>query len=55
MQPFNEVETVEHLDSVAARMMLAALLDPIREAIERRAQQIDYPVEAVVEMALKTH
>lgn len=51
MQPSNQVETLEHLSPIAARMMLAALPDPIREAFERRAQQIEYPVEAVVEMA----
>ncbi|MBE9013978.1 hypothetical protein IQ250_27690 [Pseudanabaenaceae cyanobacterium LEGE 13415] len=51
MQPPTEVETLEHPSPVAARMMLAALPDSIREAFERRAQQIDYPIEAVVEMA----
>jgi len=51
MQPSTEIETLEHLSPVAARMMLAALPDPIREALERRAQQIEYPIEAVVEMA----
>jgi hypothetical protein len=37
---------------VAARMMLAAFPIHIREAFERRAQEIDYPVEAVLEMAI---
>jgi hypothetical protein len=33
-------------------MMLAAFPDHIREAFERRAKDIDYPVEAVLEMAI---
>lgn len=47
-----EAETIEHLSPVAARMMLAALPDHIRQAFERRAEEIDYPVEAVLEMAI---
>ena len=46
-----EPDSIEHLNPVAARMMLAAFPPHIREAFERRAQEIDYPVEAVVEMA----
>jgi hypothetical protein len=45
-------ETVEHLSPVAARMMLAAFPAHIRESFERRAQEIDYPIEAVLEMAI---
>lgn len=45
-------ETAEYLSPVAAHMILVALPEPIREAFERRAVEIDYPVEAVVEMAL---
>ncbi|MCY7366769.1 MAG: hypothetical protein LH474_01280 [Chamaesiphon sp.] len=45
-------ETIEHLSPVAARIMLAALPDHIRKAFERRAQEIDYPVEAILEMAI---
>ncbi len=51
-QPTLESETTEHLNPVAARMMLAALPIPIREAFERRAAAIEYPIEAVLEMAL---
>jgi hypothetical protein len=51
-QPTLEPETMEHLNPVAARMMLAALPAPIREAFERRAAEIEYPIEAVLEMAL---
>ena len=52
MQPTVDHETIEHLSPVAARMILAALPDNIREAFERRAADIEYPVEAVLEMAL---
>jgi hypothetical protein len=45
-------ENIEHLSPVAARMILAAFPEHIRSAIERRAQEIDYPVEAVLEMAI---
>ncbi|WNZ24416.1 hypothetical protein HJG54_17175 [Leptolyngbya sp. NK1-12] len=51
-QPTLEPEIIEHLNPVAARMMLAALPASIREAFERRAAEIDYPIEAVLEMAL---
>ncbi len=47
-----EAETIEHLSPVAARMMLAAFPTHIREAFERRSQEIDYPIEAVLEMAI---
>lgn len=47
-----DTETIEHLSPVAARMMLAALPDHIRKAFEIRAQEIDYPVEAILEMAI---
>jgi hypothetical protein len=47
-----EPETTEQLSPVAARMMLAAFPTHIREAFERRAKDIDYPVEALLEMAI---
>ena len=47
-----ELETIDHLSPVAARMMLAAFPSHVREAFERRAKEIDYPVEAVLEMAI---
>jgi hypothetical protein len=50
--PSAELETIEHLSPVAARMMLAAFPIHVREAFERRAKEIDYPVEAVLEMAI---
>lgn len=52
MQPTVEQETLEHLNPVAAQMILAALPEKIREAFKRRAAEIEYPVEAVLEMAL---
>jgi len=45
-------ETVDHLSPVAARMMLAAFPPHIQAAFERRAKDIDYPLEAVLEMAI---
>jgi hypothetical protein len=48
----NPEETTEHLNPIAARMMLAAFPAHIREAFERRAVDIDYPIEAVLEMAI---
>lgn len=45
-------EIVEHLNPVAARMMLAAFPTHVREAFERRSKEIDYPIEAVLEMAI---
>jgi hypothetical protein len=47
-----ELETNEHLSPVAARMMLAAFPIHVREAFERRAKEINYPIEAVLEMAI---
>jgi hypothetical protein len=44
--------TSERLNPVAARMMLAAFPPHITAAFERRAKEINYPVEAVLEMAI---
>ena len=52
MTPSIEPEQITHLNPVAARMILAALPEPIRNAFERRAAAIEYPVEAVLEMAI---
>jgi hypothetical protein len=54
ISPSAEPEMIEHLSPVAARMILAAFPTPIREAIERRAAEIKYPVETVLEMAIAT-
>ncbi|XPM52840.2 MAG: hypothetical protein EDM05_031740 [Leptolyngbya sp. IPPAS B-1204] len=50
-----EPETIEHLNPIAAQMMLAALPESIREAFQRRAAEIKYPIEAVLEMALASY
>jgi hypothetical protein len=47
-----EPESVEHLNPVAARMILAAFPSHVREAFERRAKEINNPIEAVLEMAI---
>ena len=47
----SEPESIEHLHPVATRMMLAAFPTHVREAFERRAKEIDYTIEAVLEMA----
>lgn len=45
-------KAIEPLSPVAARMMLAAFPPHIAAAFERRAKDIDYPIEAVLEMAI---
>ncbi len=52
MSPSAEPDTIDHLSPIAARMILAAFPAKIREAFERRAAEIDYPVEAILEMAI---
>ena len=47
----SEPESIEHLHPVATRIMLAAFPTHVREAFERRAKEIDYTIEAVLEMA----
>jgi flagellar motor switch protein FliG len=44
--------TFEQLTPTAAQVILAQLPERIRQALVNRAAEIDYPVEAVVEMAL---
>jgi hypothetical protein len=45
-------KNIEHLSPVVAKTILAAFPAHIQSAFERRAQEIDYPVEAVLEMAI---
>jgi hypothetical protein len=45
-------QTLEQLTPAAAQTILENLPERIRQAFIDRAAQIDYPVEAVVEMAL---
>lgn len=42
----------EHLSSAAAHAFLDALPDKIKQAIITYAEEIDYPVEAVLETAI---
>jgi hypothetical protein len=44
--------TVEHLSSKAASDLMGAVPEKIRSALVAYAAEIDYPIEAVVEMAL---
>jgi hypothetical protein len=44
--------TFEQLTPDAARLILEQLPERIRRAFEQRAKDINYPIEAVVEMAL---
>jgi len=41
----------EHLSPVAAKMFLAALPEPIQRALLAHAQETQYPLERVLEMA----
>ncbi len=52
MTPNLEPKPIEPLDPVAARMILAAMPVPIREAVEWRVASIDYRIEAVLAMAI---
>jgi hypothetical protein len=45
-------KTFEQLDSTAAQTILANLPERIRTAFIDRATEINYPIEAVLEMAL---
>ncbi|WP_318733120.1 MULTISPECIES: hypothetical protein [unclassified Roseofilum] len=42
----------EHLSSTVAQVFLDRLLETIRDGLLRRAQQMDYPVWAVIEMTI---
>jgi hypothetical protein len=44
--------TTEHLSSSAAQTFLEAVPEKIRAAIQAYATEMDYPIEAVVEMAI---
>jgi hypothetical protein len=43
---------LEQLSPAAAQIILEQLPDRIRQAIADRAAEIDYPVEAILEMAI---
>lgn len=47
-----QVQLQEQLSPTDAEIILGKLPDRIREALVARAVEIEYPVEAVVEMAI---
>jgi hypothetical protein len=47
-----QVELSERISSTDANIILKRLPDRIRAALIARATEIDYPVEAVIEMAI---
>lgn len=42
----------EHLSPVAAKMFLAALPEPIQQALLAHSKETQYPLEMVLEMAI---
>jgi hypothetical protein len=42
----------EHLNPIAAKMILAALPNPIQRALLAHAAETQYPVELILEMAI---
>lgn len=47
-----ELELLERLSSVEADLILGCLPERIRAALVARANEIEYPIEAVIEMAI---
>jgi hypothetical protein len=47
-----QAKTFEQLTPAAAQVILDQLPERIRQAFTKRAAEINYPVEALVEMAL---
>ena len=47
-----QVETLERISSKDAEVILKLLPERIRAAIIARAKEIDYPIEATLEMAI---
>ncbi|MBE9010519.1 hypothetical protein IQ250_09905 [Pseudanabaenaceae cyanobacterium LEGE 13415] len=50
--PALDKETQEHVTHEAATAFVETLPVRIRQALEKQAQTIDYPIEAVLEMAI---
>ena len=46
-----QVELLEQLSATDAKIILERLPEKIRVALIARAAEIDYPVEAIIEMA----
>ena len=47
-----QVELLEQLSATDAKIILERLPEKIRVALIARAAEIDYPVEAIIEMAI---
>ncbi|WP_027403957.1 hypothetical protein [Aphanizomenon flos-aquae] len=47
-----QVELLEQLSATDAKIILECLPEKIRVALIARAAEIDYPVEAIIEMAI---
>lgn len=47
-----QTQAIQHLDAETAQVILKALPDHVRQAYLDHAADIEYPVEAVLEMAL---
>jgi predicted transcriptional regulator len=47
-----QVKLSEQISSADAEIILRCLPDRIQDALTARATEIDYPVEAVIEMAI---
>jgi hypothetical protein len=47
-----QTTTLEQLTPSAAQIILAQLPDRIQQAILKRATEINYPIEALLEMAI---
>jgi hypothetical protein len=51
LQPTSQQWVPGSLDTTACQVFLQAMPDSIREALLQRAAEIEYPIEAVLEMA----
>ncbi|BAM51185.1 MULTISPECIES: hypothetical protein [unclassified Synechocystis] len=49
-----QVKFSEQISSADAEIILRCLPDRIQDALTARATEIDYPVEAIIEMAIAT-
>ncbi len=47
-----QVELLEQLSATDAKIILECLPEKIKAALIARAAEIDYPVEAIIEMAI---
>ncbi len=50
--PLPSKQSNEHLSPIAAKMFLAALPEHIQQALLGHAQETQYPIEMVLEMAI---